>query len=245
MLLLALLWILTTFLPSAPATQVGTVYSCTPVFIRTAPSFDAPVVVLDTTYAVVLPTEPVVYTTVTPHWVHLASGLGFIPAAALNDETCFYDSLPQATVCLQEYAQRVPSAHPDAALLVAAYLYYSAHYRVDPIFVLAQAFHESNVFRSVWAMQHYNYAGLWVSGAVRSTPPSSGYWTPFQTTTGTVWVAGRSFTSPIEGVSVHVERVAAYPSEHAVLTHWATDPAYARKIRAWEHRLRTACPYEY
>lgn len=245
MRVLTLIWLLSTVLDVPATTAVGTVYACTPVFIRTAPALDAPVVVLDDTYAVVVPHETVQYTQVSPHWVHLTSQLGFLPAAALDDTVCFHDTLPTAMTCLQQYAQDVPNANPDAAFIVAAYFYYSAHYRVDPLFVLAQAFHESNVLRSWWATQHHNYAGLWVSGAIRTAPPTSGYWVPVETGAGTTWYAGRSFATPTQGVATHVERVAAYASEQAVLSRWAADPQYARKIRAWQQHLTTVCPYDY
>lgn len=251
-LLFILLLVIATLQPaytdidSETTARVGTIYACSPVFIRTSPSYNAPIVVLpDDTYAVVLPNDVVVYNNETAHWVHLVSEIGFIPALALDDDTCWTDMFAEPLACLQQYANSVPNANPDAAFIVAAYLYYSAHYRVDPIFVLAQAFHESNIFRSQWAIVHHNYAGLWVSGAVRNTKPTYGYWVATHTVAGTVWVAGRSFPSITDGVETHVRIVAAYPSEQAVLARWATDPLYSQKIQAWYHRILTYCPYSY
>lgn len=218
--------------------NIGTVYACSPVYIRTAPDMRAPVVVTDNgEYAVVLPNDIVVYKPISSQWVHLASELGFIPAQSLDDAVCFVDKLPEWLVCLQQYATSVTAPHPDAAMIVAAYAYYSAHYRVNLSFALAQAFHESNVLRSTWAKEHANYAGLWVSGARRLTEPSSGYWVK----KGSVWVAGRHFDSPAIGVMTHLMILSRYSSEQAVLARWAADPLYAQKIKTWRYQLTTRC----
>lgn len=222
----------------APSMRIGIVYACSPVFIRTSPDTQAPVVVpVDGEYAVVLPHDIVTYYDYSAQWVHLSSGLGFIPAQALNDDTCFVDTLPLWLTCLQQYASSVPSANQDAAHIVAAYAYYSRHYNVDVFFVLAQAFHESNVLRSLWATRYFNYAGLWVSGAKQTVQPSHGYWVR----SGSLWIAGRQFNSVIDGVSEHVRIVAQYGSEQRVLSRWAVDPQYAVKVRSWQALLQQQC----
>lgn len=239
--------LLTTALPVEPwhdasSIRLGTVYSCSHVYIRTSPNKNASLVVLpDGTYATVSHGDVVLYTDHSPYWVHLSSGIGFIPAQSLNDTECFVDAIPAWIACLQQFATSVPSPNEHAATIVAAYAYYSAHYNVDPFFVLAQAFHESNVLRSSWATVHFNYAGLWVSGAYRTTPPQSGYWVQ----SGSRWIAGRSFPSLVDGVREHVRIVASYPSLQSVLSRWAADPHYADKVWTWYRHLTSRCGSSY
>ncbi len=130
----------------------------------------------------------------------------------------------------QWFEQRVDD---HARKIVAYYFDLAPQYGVNPVLALTQAVLETGWFRSWWAVEHHNYAGLWVSGAVRTSPPTSGYWVQ----QGNRWIAGRSFASVEEGVRTHLAVLQRYCQRQqttisAIGAVWARDPHYAAKWRA-------------
>lgn len=220
------------------------IHPSTPLPVYTAPTFAHPRVVRDIevwfTGGYVTPTEH-------PHWYHLVSQDGFIYYPAFlgdvpsESETDFCN-LPPLSLRIEWYA-------PLSSCAIATYLptelqpiahlyaYYAEVYRVNPMLAFAQAYHETGGFTSWWFREHANPAGLYVTGAYRTTPPSDPYWV--YSNACSCWLRGASFPTIAAGVEAHVALLARYRGStlSTVARRWATDPLYEQKWRKMIYRL--------